>query len=152
MRDSYTFGAFLLLAFGLLFGGCVSTGGNRAAITDINKSLATINRAIRYGLQGDSLRRRANGRVIYSQFHPPGESLLEDATQQEERAQVVIYILKERRPYTLVVDYRIQERRGDDYKFVRADREEADKIRNKIRKYLASSPDRTDLIDGFRAF
>ena len=101
---------------------------------------------------GGILKRGANNRTFYSHYHPPGGDPRKDARRSEKRAQSVIHLLNSRRPYTIVVQYFVEQRFNGQYQVMNMDEEQAEKIKQKLDEDLASRPDAPDFIDDFRPF
>ena len=127
-----------------------TTGGVRS--NDVLRPLKDVRKAVYYVLRKNVLRLSENNRTYYSKYHRPGMNLKLSAYKQKQRGQVVITILGDRRPYTLVVQYRIEELSGGKFKLVRYDRGLAEKYLEQLETYLAGRPEERDMIDDFRPY
>ena len=114
--------------------------------------MVTILHAVEYASPGGIQRRSQNERTFYSAFHPPGGNFKIDASQSQKRARAIITIYNERRPYTIVIKYVIQERSSGSYRKVGEDDVMANKIKKRFLTYLATRPEKSDFVDDFRAF
>lgn len=139
-----------LLITNLVF-GCASRT-KRVQTEELQRSLRDVRTAIVYALDDKIAKRSLNNRTYYSKFHRPGESLSVTAYKQRERAQVVISILGDRRPYIVRVVYRIDRLRGSKFKVDRYDNGLASEYLEKVEQYLASRPEERDIIDDFRPY
>lgn len=108
--------------------------------------------AVRYTLKDAIIKRSQNARSYYSRYHIPGTDPNALATNKKERAQVIITILGDRRPYTVSVLYQIEKRNGLDYTLDRYDKRLAQKYLDRVNEYLASRPEDRDVIDEFRPY
>ena len=114
--------------------------------------MVTILHAVEYASPGGIRRRSQNERTFYSAYHPPGGDFKIDASQSRNRARSVISVMNDRRPYTIVISYEIEERFGGVYRKMREDDEMARKVKKRFLTYLASRPEKGDFVDDFRAF
>ena len=123
-----------------------------ATVKDVRRSISTIYQAIEYGLPGGVFKRSRNNRVFFGHYHPPRGNPNVDARRKINRAQAVVYIMNEKRPYDVVIDYRVERYSGGSYSVIDRDQSHAEKIKRKIQDYLVSRPDKRSMIDDFRAF
>jgi len=121
-------------------------------LEDLNQRMTTLLGVIGRASPGGILKRGANNRSFYSHYHPPGGDPFKDASRSQKRAQSVVHLLNRRRPYTIVVQYFIEERFNGKYHVIKMDEKQARKIRDAIDTDLASRPDAPDFIDDFRPF
>lgn len=116
------------------------------------RPLKDIRRAVNYALQGKVKNKSENNRTYYSKYHRPGKDIRLSATNQKERAQVVVTILGDRRPYQVTVLYRIDRLTNGKYHKDHYDKGLASKYLEKIETYLSSRPEERDIIDDFKAY
>ncbi len=138
--------------------GCESlyeTGGLKGSFVEkknVNSSVESIIKALdrsTLGVRGKS----ANGREIVSRYQSAKGDSNEPATTKKSRAYARLLILGDRRPYTLQMQFVIEEDQGDgEYVVMSTDDERAQKILKKLLDTLASRPDSKDFIDDFRSF
>lgn len=116
------------------------------------RPLKDIRKAIHYALKNNIKNQSQNGRTYFSVYHRPGMDLRLSAYKQKERAQVVVTILGDRRPYEVAVIYKIDKLVGSKYHLDRYDKVLAGKYLEKVETYLASRPEERDIIDDFRPY
>ena len=116
------------------------------------RPLNTLHKAVNYTMSGAIKRRSPNTRTYYSHYHKPGKDLNAGIAKGNERGQLVLSILGDRRPYKVVVLYKIDKLNGGKFKFDRYDKSLALHYRAKLKEYLASRPEERDVIDDFRPY
>lgn len=116
------------------------------------RPLQDIRKAVYSSFKGNIKRKSQNGRTYFSEFHKPGTNLARSSLNQKERAQLIVTILGDRRPYQLSVSYEIFKLSGGEYKTDRYDKKLARYYLNSIEEYLASRPEERDVIDDFRPY
>ncbi len=141
-------GALLLLA---LFVQCASNK-NSARSGELNRPLKDLRRAVHYALKGKVKNQSENGRTYFSVYHRPGMDTRLSAHKQKERAQVAITILGDRRPYEVLVLYRVETLTGGKFSLSRYDKSLANQYLERVSEYLASRPEDRDIIDDFRPY
>lgn len=131
---------------------CGHGSKNGAKTDDIMRPLKDIKKAIYYSLNSQIKNRSANGRTYFSRYHSVGKNLKLSAHKQKERGQVAITILGDRRPYKVVVLYKIDSLNGGKFKFSRYDKGLAIHYLEKVNTYLTARPEERDVIDDFRPY
>ena len=121
-------------------------------VTHLPYSLKKVRQAVRYALVGGLRNKSSNNRVYFSKYHPVGGQLSQNPQTSERRAQVVISILGDQRPYTLKVVYRVEEYSNGQFRLVSYDKDLAQKYLDYIREFLSSRPDDINFIDQFRPY
>lgn len=131
---------------------CNSLSGSYVEKKGVGASISGIIKAFdrsTNGLRGKS----ANGREIVSRYQKPGSGSYDNAASEEMRAYSRLIILGDRRPYTLQVQYVIEERtRGEGYEIKGYDDAAAKQTLRKMMEFLVNRPDREDFIDDFKAY
>lgn len=122
--------------------------------SDINTSVGVILKAFRFAVPGGTIRGRSkNGREIVSGYVPYRGNQYDDGSKSKTRAFVQMAIRGSDQPYDIRMQYVIQTRTAEKtYKVLKYDMVEANKILKRFKSFLATRPDRDDLIDDFRAF
>lgn len=144
----------LVLAFFILVLSACATnqGGPYAERASVNASVQGIIKAFdkaAVGIRG----RSANGRELVSKYHSPSGDGYDYAATNPQRASSKLRILGERRPYTLQIEYIIEERDSTGaYRITDYDQSKAQKVLKSLMDYLVTRPDREDFIDDFRPF
>jgi hypothetical protein len=116
------------------------------------RSLDSLHQAARFALTDAVASRSENTRTYRSHFHVPGTDMNARPRPGKDRAQVIIQILGDRRPYQLAVSYRIESFQNGEYSFDRYDDKLGERILNRMLDYLASRPVERDVIDDFRPY
>lgn len=119
---------------------------------DYMRPLKDIRKAVHYTFRNKIKRKSENNRTYYSVYHRPGMDLHLSAYKQKERAQLVMTILGDRRPYHVSVLYRVEKLNGKKYSLSRYDKSLAKQYLEKLETYLASRPEERDMIDDFRPY
>lgn len=120
---------------------------------EYSRSLDTLNKAVHSALNGAILKQSSNLRTYHSLYHVPGKDINAGPQNRPERAQVIMTILGDRRPYQIQVRYRIEKRKGNgSYSYERSDQRLAEYYLSRVNEYLASRPEQRDMIDDFRAY
>lgn len=131
---------------------CNSMSGSYVEKKSVNASLPGLIKAFdraSNGLRGKSV----NGREIVSRYQKPGTDSYDNAGMDKERAYSRLLILNDRRPYTIQLQYVIEERiSGGGYSIKGYDDAMANKVMRKMMEFLVNRPDREDFIDEFKAF
>lgn len=131
---------------------CTSLSGSYVEKKGVNASIQGLIKAFdraTNGLRGKS----ANGRELVSRYQKPGSNSYENAGSEDVRAYSRLLILGDRRPYTIQVQYVIEERtKGEGYQSKRYDDAIARQTLRKVLEFLVNRPDREDFIDDFKAF
>jgi len=142
----------ILLCLATLLGlcGCVSTDGVES--DPIMLSTNRLHQAARFALVDSIKSRSQNTRTYISHHHIPGTDVNALAKPGEPRGQVTIHILGDRRPYRLLVVYRVDKYENGTYHFDRYDNEIAQKFLKRMQDYLASRPVERDMIDDFKPY
>ncbi len=151
MNAKITVSLFLtLVLFGLV--SCNSLSGPYVEKKSVNASIPGLVKAFdraSNGLRGKS----ANGREIVSRYQKPGSGSYDNAGMEKERAYSRLLILNDRRPYTIQIQYVIEERLSDGgYSIKGYDEAAANKVMKRLLEFLVNRPDREDFIDEFKAF
>lgn len=132
---------------------CTSSSFKGGVTSDeLRRPLNDIRRACYYALKNKVKSKSENNRTLFSDYHRPGLDPRLKAYKTKERGQALITVIGDRRPYRVVVVYRVERREGSDYVFDRFDKGLAEQYLAKVEKYLASRPEDRDIIDDFRAF
>lgn len=139
------------LATTLLSTSCVSKTKS-VRIQNVNQPLRVVHLAAQYALTGAILKKSENGRLYFSKYHLPGKDLAVSHNGKLQRAQVIIAILGDRRPYVLEVSYRVEKYDNGKYRLDYYDKSQAQKYMDLVNEYLASRPDGVDVIDEFRPY
>jgi hypothetical protein len=145
---------FFLFAFMLLTTSCQSSPlkGTYVEKKGVNTSIQGLVKAFdraSNGLRGKS----TNGRELVSRYQRPGSNSYDNASGETVRAYSRLLILGDRRPYTIQVQYVIEERgKGEGYQIKRYDDVVARQTLRKVLEFLVNRPDREDFIDDFKAF
>lgn len=147
-RDYPMFLICLFVFLGLC--GCVSSGGVES--DPIMLSTNRLHQAARFALMDSIKSRSQNTRTYISHHHIPGTDVNALAKPGEPRGQVSIHILGDRRPYRLLVVYRVDKFEQGAYHFDRYDKKIAQKFLKRMQDYLASRPVERDMIDDFRPY
>lgn len=131
---------------------CVSLSGSYVEKKGVNASIQGLIKAFdraTNGLRGKS----ANGRELVSRYQKPGSDSFDNAGADAVRAYSRLLILGDRRPYTIQVQYVIEERnKGEGYVNRGYDDAIARQTLRKVLEFLVNRPDREDFIDDFKAF
>ncbi len=135
----------------LTLSGCASTFRG-VQTEEINRPLETLNKAVHFSMKGSILKQSANLRTFHSNYHVPGTDINAAATNKPQRAQVIMVILGDRRPYRIHVLYRIEKRGSSGYSLDTYDKGRAQYYLDQINEYLASRPEQRDMIDDFRPY
>ena len=141
---------FICLVIFTILGGCATPGGVES--DPIMLSTSRLHQAARFALVDSIKSRSQNTRTYISHHHIPGTDVNALAKPGEDRGQVTIQILGDRRPYRLLVIYRVDKFEGGEYRFARYDKEIAQKFLKRMQDYLASRPVERDMIDDFRPY
>ncbi|MCC6137421.1 MAG: hypothetical protein IT287_02225 [Bdellovibrionaceae bacterium] len=131
---------------------CSSLSGSYVEKKGVNTSIQGLIKAFdrsTNGLRGKS----PNGRELVSRYQKPGSSSFDNAGAEKVRAYSRLRILGDRRPYTLQVQYVIEERNSaEGYTTKGYDEAAARQVLKKVLEFLVNRPDREDFIDDFKAF
>lgn len=144
----------LLVIGAFMTSACISLqkSGPYAERPSVNASVQGIIKAFdkaAIGIRG----RSPNGRELVSKYHSPTGDGYDYAATNPQRAYSKLRILGERRPYTLQLEYIIEERNASGaYRIVEYDQSKAQKVLKALMDYLVTRPDREDFIDDFRPF
>ena len=141
--------ACLILSFFIV--NLTSCSSKKVYLSDLNRSLNTLQLAIKYALKGRA-KLSSNSRTYFSPYHLPGMDINALATNKKRRGRVIISINGNRRPYRITIAYAVEEYRFGKYRFDYYDKEKAKKYKEKIQEYLVSRPEHRDLIDDFQAY
>ena len=131
---------------------CANFGKKGVTSDNLVRPLKSLRKAVYYGLQNKVKNKSQNGRTYFSEHHRPGTNLNVSAYKHPERAQVIVSILGDRRPYQILVIYKIDKLRGGKYSLSRYDKSLAKKYLERMEAYLASRPEERDIIDDFRPY
>ncbi len=131
--------------------GCASTFRG-AQTEELLRPIETLNKAVYFTMKGSILRQSENQRTYYSNYHIPGNDINAAATNKEKRAQVIMTILGDRRPYRILVLYRVEIKDGKSYSLDHYDKSRAQYYLDQLNEYLASRPEQRDMIDDFRPY
>ena len=116
------------------------------------RPLRDVRKAIYYAMGGNVPRKSQNGRTHYSPWHQTGKKLNSSAFKKATRGQLQITLLGDRRPYWVIVVYRVEKLDGKEYELDRYDMKIANKYLEKIEDFLAARPEERDVIDDFRPY
>ena len=121
---------------------------------DIESSVESIVKAFEYAIPNRKIRGRAkNGREFVSAYFPLEGNQFEDASTLPTRAFVQLAIRGSRRPYDVWLQFTIQEKTESGKYVVKSyDQDRAQKVLDRLKRYLSARPDKDDFIDDFRAF
>lgn len=136
----------------LLLGTQCTSRSKGVSSAEIMRPLKAFRKSIYYALQNKIKNKSQNGRTYFSKYHRPGMDLNLSSYKHPERAQVVMTILGDRRPYKVLVYYKIDKLKGSKYSFNRYDKGLAKKYLERVETYLASRPEERDIIDDFRPY
>ena len=144
----------LILGLSLLVSslGCSNVRGRGVSSEEFRRPIRDVRKAVYYAMQGNVPRKSENGRTFFSPWHKPGMDLNRSSYKQNERGQLRITILGDRRPYWVKVVYAIETLDGRKYSLNRYDIGIAKKYLSKVEEYLASRPEERDVIDDFRPY
>ncbi|MCJ8275727.1 MAG: hypothetical protein HRT44_05300 [Bdellovibrionales bacterium] len=135
----------------LLCASCVSK--KRGLRTkEIRQPLRVVRKAVEYALIKSILRKSENTRIYFSKYHEPGQDLSKRPKGNLKRAQVIIGILGDKRPYIVEVAYRIESYSNGKYRIKGYDKRQAKVYLELVEEYLASRREGVDMIDGFRPY
>ena len=146
---------FLFLASLIFLSACeTAPPEDYAEWPGVHYSVEGIIKAFDHVAPGGGIRgKSANGREIYSKYHPPSGDIYANATTAKVRSYTKLAILGDRRPYVLQVSFIIEDRDDDgNYTVTQRDQVRAKKILRDLRKFLATRPDKDNFIDDFRPF
>lgn len=148
MKSFFSF-QFVLL---LLLVSCSDLDGTFVEKKGVNVSTQSLIKAFERattGVRGKS----ANGREIVSRYQKPGSNSFDNAAGEKVRAYSRLLILGDRRPYTLQIQYVVEERTSSDgYEIIKYDDVAAKQTLKKVLDFLVNRPDQEDFIDDFKAF
>lgn len=151
MTKKIAFSFFLMFVIGAVV-SCNSLSGSYVEKKSVNASIPGLIKAFdraSNGLRGKS----ANGREIVSRYQKPGTNSYDNAGMDKERAYSRLLILNDRRPYTIQLQYIIEERLSNGgYSIKGYDDVTANKVMKRMLEFLVNRPDREDFIDEFKAF
>lgn len=142
----------LWIAIVFLATHCSSTNKGGVSSDELRRPLDDIKKGIYFALQNRVLNKSENGRTYFSPYHRVGMNTKLTAYKQSERGQVAITILGDRRPYKVMVVYRVDKLSGSKYSFSRYDKGLAQQYLDKVENYLVSRPEERDIIDDFRPY
>lgn len=131
---------------------CSSVTRGGVKTSPLTRSLNDLHRAVKSTMRGAIKKRSPNTRTYYSNFHAPGMDINAGVAKRTERGQVVMTITGDRRPYQIIIVYRIETRSDQSFHFSHYDKGLALKYREKLKEHLASRPEQRDVIDDFRAY
>ncbi len=136
----------------LVLTSCSSLDGAFVEKQGVNSSVPGLIKAFdraTSGVRGKS----GNGREIVSRYQKPGSTAPDNAINEKTRAYSRLLMLGYRRPYTIQLQYVVEERQSSgSYEIKHYDDGMARQTLKKVLDYLAHRPDREDFIDGFKAF
>ncbi len=136
-----------ILSFNLLLLGCASG----ELIKNVNRPLRMLQDVASQTAPGGVRHVSTNQRVFTSKYFPPQGAWSKDAENESERAFAQIFILGDRRPYTVEVRAFVETKEGGDYRQTRAP-ELAQRVAQRYQSLLANRRKDRDLIDDFRPF
>ncbi len=129
----------------------INCSSKKAHLTDLNRSLNTLQLAIKYALKGN-VKLSSNSKTYFSPYHLPGMDINALANNKKKRARIIITISGNRRPYRITVAYVVEEYRFGKYRFDHYDKKRAKKYKKRIQEYLVSRPEQKDIIDDFQPY
>lgn len=139
---------FLILFLTLDLTGCKSG----AQLEDVNASLKEIQKAV-YIVIGKPRQSNTDSKEILSQYRDNKGKPISRPEKVRERVFTVVYILGDRRPYSIQVEvvYEMKNEIGQ-YAIIKKDENAAALISNKIKAELAQSRDGQSVLDDFKPF
>lgn len=151
---------YLVFILITLFLGCATIPESEEVLFDAEmNSLQRINDGIATILPAGQLSRSVNGREIISNYYGNKKQINKsDKLRKEQRNQVVIKVLGDRRPYAVSIVVRIENRVGDtngnwqEYEEVGLDLPAAQEIARRLGLFLKEAKIERNVIDDFRAF
>lgn len=93
-----------------------------------------------------------NGRELSSKYYDEFGNSEEVNDNPSERFYSHISILGDRRPYDILVEVRVEKKKGNKYIYLANDKEMEKSLSNKIKQALHQSMDKRNLIDDFRPY
>ncbi len=125
---------------------------NSASLEGVTMSFNEVKKAVAQTIPGGIMSQSINGREIQSHYFSRKEDIMFDPQQAKERAYVFVYILGDRRPYTVEVQVPVEEKTKQGYSKAGLDKALAEKYALAIRKRLTQSREDRNVIDDFRVF